>query len=106
MININLIGYFEKMIAEKLASGRYGSPSEVVAEALRLLDYRDGAAQDGDKAPDEVAMNVETRNRNRIKQRQVRSPPRWVGGRPSAMQRNLPFTTCKISAGRVDISYL
>ena len=60
-MNICLTGYFEKLIAEKLESGRYHSASEVVREALRLLDYRDKAAnQRINHSPEEVAMGIET----------------------------------------------
>jgi antitoxin ParD1/3/4 len=31
----------EKLLQDKLASGRYGSSSEVISEALRLMDERD-----------------------------------------------------------------
>jgi antitoxin ParD1/3/4 len=39
--NVNLTPQLEEMIRRKLASGMYGSASEVVREALRLLDERD-----------------------------------------------------------------
>ena len=37
-MNISLTPQLEKLIQEKVASGRYGSASEVIREALRLLD--------------------------------------------------------------------
>jgi antitoxin ParD1/3/4 len=40
-MNISLTTHLEKMIREKIASGSYNSASEVVREALRLLEQED-----------------------------------------------------------------
>ena len=40
-ININLTPQLEAMVREKVAGGSYGSASEVVREALRLLQEQD-----------------------------------------------------------------
>jgi len=40
-MNVNLSPQLEEMVRQKVASGRYNSASEVVREALRLLDERD-----------------------------------------------------------------
>jgi antitoxin ParD1/3/4 len=40
-ININLTPQLEAMVRDKVASGRYGSASEVVREALRLMQEQD-----------------------------------------------------------------
>ena len=40
-MNISLTSELESMIHHKVASGRYTSASEVVREALRLMDERD-----------------------------------------------------------------
>lgn len=40
-MNVSLTPYFEAMIREKVASGRYNNASEVVREALRLLEAED-----------------------------------------------------------------
>jgi Arc/MetJ-type ribon-helix-helix transcriptional regulator len=37
-MNVSLTSELEKMIGDKVASGRYHSASEVVREALRLLE--------------------------------------------------------------------
>ncbi len=37
-MNVNLTPQLEEMVREKVASGRYNNASEVVREALRLLD--------------------------------------------------------------------
>ena len=37
-MDISLTSQLEKVVREKVASGLYNSPSEVVGEALRLLD--------------------------------------------------------------------
>ncbi len=39
--NVNLSPQFESLVKQKVASGMYASVSEVVREALRLLDERD-----------------------------------------------------------------
>ena len=40
-MNVSLTPHLEELIQEKVASGRYGNASEVVREALRLLEERD-----------------------------------------------------------------
>jgi len=40
-VNISVTPELERFVAEQVASGRYSSPSEVVREALRLLEERD-----------------------------------------------------------------
>lgn len=40
-INVNLTPQLEEMIRQKVDSGMYNSASEVVREALRLMDERD-----------------------------------------------------------------
>ncbi|MCA0176887.1 MAG: type II toxin-antitoxin system ParD family antitoxin [Proteobacteria bacterium] len=40
-MTVNLTDYLNTMVTSKVASGLYESPSEVVREALRLLDERD-----------------------------------------------------------------
>jgi antitoxin ParD1/3/4 len=45
-MNISLTPQLEELIKRKVASGRYGSASEVVREALRLLEDRDRTAEE------------------------------------------------------------
>ena len=40
-MNVSLTPYLEAMIQQKVQSGRYNNASEVVREALRLLEERD-----------------------------------------------------------------
>lgn len=40
-MNISVTPELERLVTEKVASGRYSSASEVVREALRLLEERD-----------------------------------------------------------------
>ncbi|MGB9234206.1 MAG: type II toxin-antitoxin system ParD family antitoxin [Terriglobales bacterium] len=40
-INVNLTPQLEGLIREKVSSGRYNSASEVVREALRLMEAQD-----------------------------------------------------------------
>lgn len=39
--NIALTRHFEQYVRDKVAAGRYQSASEVVREALRLMEHRD-----------------------------------------------------------------
>lgn len=41
-MNVSLTPELAKLVDEKVATGMYGSASEVIREALRLLDERDG----------------------------------------------------------------
>ena len=40
-MNVSLTPELEKIVAERVSSGRYASASEVIREALRLLEERD-----------------------------------------------------------------
>lgn len=40
-MNVSLTPHLEELIQDKVSSGRYGNASEVVREALRLLEERD-----------------------------------------------------------------
>lgn len=40
-LNVNLTPHLEEMVRAKVESGLYGSASEVVREALRLMDEQD-----------------------------------------------------------------
>ncbi|WP_209019446.1 type II toxin-antitoxin system ParD family antitoxin [Chlorobaculum sp. 24CR] len=40
-MNVNLTPYLEKMVRDKVSSGFYTSASEVIREALRLMDEQD-----------------------------------------------------------------
>jgi antitoxin ParD1/3/4 len=40
-MNVSLTKELAELVARRVASGRYGSASEVVRDALRLLDERD-----------------------------------------------------------------
>ncbi len=40
-MNVSLTPELEELIKDKVRSGRYASSSEVVREALRLLEFRD-----------------------------------------------------------------
>jgi antitoxin ParD1/3/4 len=42
-MNVSLTPELEKFVANKVQTGRYNSASEVVREALRFLEERDGA---------------------------------------------------------------
>jgi antitoxin ParD1/3/4 len=42
-VNVSLTKQLEKMVASKVASGMYNSASEVIREALRLLEQKERA---------------------------------------------------------------
>ena len=44
-MNVTLEPEFEALVEKKVASGRYTTSSEVIQEALRLLDERDSTDQ-------------------------------------------------------------
>lgn len=48
-IHVTLTGDLAEFVKSKIASGRYRSSSEVVQEALRLLEEQDDAAGDLDR---------------------------------------------------------
>jgi antitoxin ParD1/3/4 len=69
-MNVNLSPQLEAMVKAKVASGRYTSASEVVREALRLMEHQDQlrdlqlqelrrAIQDGLDSGEPVAWNPE-----------------------------------------------
>lgn len=45
-MNVSLTPELERMIRKKVETGRYASTSEVVREALRLLEQRDRSEQE------------------------------------------------------------
>jgi len=44
-MNVNLTPHLEELVRQKVASGLYSSASEVVREALRLMDEQDRVRQ-------------------------------------------------------------
>lgn len=46
-MNISLTPQLEKLVQDRVKSGRYTSASEVIREALRLLDTHDRALDEG-----------------------------------------------------------
>lgn len=44
-MNVSLTPRLERLVKKHVASGRYGSASEVIRESLRLLESRDRATQ-------------------------------------------------------------
>ena len=82
-MNISVKPQHEKLIKQKVESGEYGSPDEVIDAALRLLDERDkklaalrqdiqeGLNSSPGRPFDESAVeDVKRRGRGRLAQRQ------------------------------------
>lgn len=88
-MDISLTSQLEKVVREKVASGLYNSPSEVVGEALRLLDDHDRLQQiklerlrndilagldSGESAPLDIEeIKAEARKRRRLEQSKRRT---------------------------------
>jgi antitoxin ParD1/3/4 len=58
-INLKLGAHFDAFIAAQLASGRYLDASEVVRDALRLLEYREIGANAFENAIEEGLADAE-----------------------------------------------
>lgn len=54
-MNVNLTPKLEEMVKEKVATGLYNNASEVVREALRLMEARDRHELSRNEAPRSVA---------------------------------------------------
>lgn len=88
-MDISLTSQLEEVVREKVASGLYNSPSEVVGEALRLLDDHDRLQQiklerlrsdiqagldSGESAPLDIEeIKAEARKRRRLEQSKRRT---------------------------------
>ncbi len=81
-MDISLTSQLEKVVKEKVASGLYNSASEVVGEALRLLDDHDRLRQiklerlrkdiqDGLDSGEPAALDLEVIKADARKRRQV-----------------------------------
>ncbi len=84
-MNVNLTSHFEEFVQTQIAEGRYTNASEVVRDALRLLEERQqlhaaklrdlGAALDeGDNSPD-VPFDIE-KIISRGRERRAKNQPR------------------------------
>jgi antitoxin ParD1/3/4 len=60
-MNVSLTPELEKFVAERVTSGRYASASEVIREALRLLEERDQLNQ----LREEVRLGLEQLDQGR-----------------------------------------
>lgn len=66
-MNVSLTPELEQFVHTKVKSGRYLSASEVVREALRLLEERDRLREIRiETLRQEIAVGVEQRNRGEI----------------------------------------
>ena len=68
-VNVNLSPYWKQYIDDKLHSGRYNNVSEIVREALRLMEEREqiraaklldlrAAIDEGDTSGDPVPLDI------------------------------------------------
>jgi antitoxin ParD1/3/4 len=66
-MNVSLTPELEKFVRQKVKTGRYLSVSEVIREALRLLEERDMQRQMRiEKLRQEVAVGIEQSDRGEI----------------------------------------
>jgi antitoxin ParD1/3/4 len=66
-LNVSLTPQLEKLVKEKVKSGRYLSSSEVVREGLRLLDERDRLAEEHfNELKREIALGIEQADRGEV----------------------------------------
>jgi antitoxin ParD1/3/4 len=67
-LNVSLTPQLEKLVKDKVKSGRYLSSSEVIREGLRLLDERDHIRAEKIEAlkRDEVAIGIEQADRGEV----------------------------------------
>jgi antitoxin ParD1/3/4 len=66
-MNVSLTPELERFIKEKVASGLYNSASEVVREALRLLDDRDRLYQMRlEELREEIRIGIEQIEQGRV----------------------------------------
>jgi antitoxin ParD1/3/4 len=75
-MNVSLTPELDQFVAGKVESGRYASASEVVREALRLLEERDRA-----RGAEIAAFNRELESRLASLDRGEHSKPKAVRGR-------------------------
>jgi antitoxin ParD1/3/4 len=103
-MNISLTPQLEKLVQDRVKSGRYSSASEVVREALRLLDTRDRAMgqglvqlradvgpglrqlDEGQSSPFDEAAAVRIKRRGREQQRAVSRVPRFITERTESIK--------------------
>jgi antitoxin ParD1/3/4 len=82
-MNINLTPQLEQLVREKVSSGRYTSASEVVREALRLMEEQDRLRavkleqlrrdiRDGMESGPAISWNIEKMKREGRKQMAAR----------------------------------
>jgi len=62
-MNVSLTPELERIVAERVTSGRYASASEVIREALRLLEERDQLNQ----LRQEVRLGLEQLDQGRLR---------------------------------------
>ncbi|MGK7900227.1 MAG: type II toxin-antitoxin system ParD family antitoxin [Hormoscilla sp.] len=66
-MNITLKPQQERLLQEKLDSGKYGTIDEVIAEAFRLLEERDKYYQKWlDETREKVAIGIDQANRGQL----------------------------------------
>ncbi len=86
-MNVSLTPELERLINEKVVSGRYQSASEVVREALRLLEERDLTRRNRmEQLRGEIARGMEQVERGRVRPLDV-DRVRTEGRKGLAVQR-------------------
>lgn len=67
--NINLTDHLDALVQDKVVSGRYQNASEVVRDALRLLEERDAETQKGvDAVREKIAAGLASLERGEFEE--------------------------------------
>jgi antitoxin ParD1/3/4 len=85
-INVNLTPYLKQFVEGKIESGRYNNVSEVIREALRLMEERDqvraaklrdlrAAIDEGENSGDAVPLDMERIIKEAQQERAARHVP-------------------------------
>jgi antitoxin ParD1/3/4 len=66
-MNVLLTPELERLVQDKISSGDYNSASEVICEALRLLQERDNLQKERlEELKSEIAMGIEAADRGEL----------------------------------------
>ncbi len=66
-MNVSLTSQLEELVQQKVSSGRYNSASEVIREALRLLEERDSLKELRLQAlKKDIALGIEQADRGEL----------------------------------------
>lgn len=90
-MNVSLTPQFEKLIRQKVKTGQYQTASEVIRDALRLLDERDRLREERLKAlKDEIAVGVRQIERGEVVDLNIPALKKHLRQQPAKKARPTP----------------